>query len=78
MALWVICTLDHRHTMFVQVRRSDSALMPTLAAFKQTRAPEREPEATLARLCQGSYLEPQECVFKSAQRMVDPGVSGDK
>lgn len=47
--------------------------MPTLAAFKQTRAPEREPEATLARLCQGSYLEPQECIFKSAQRMVDPG-----
>lgn len=52
--------------------------MPTLAAFKQTRAPEREPEATLARLCQGSDLEPQECIFKSAQRMVDPGVSGDK
>lgn len=49
-----------------------------LGAFKQISTPESEPEATLARLCQGSYLELQEYIFRSAQRMVDPGVSRDK
>lgn len=73
--LWITATV-----VFVQARsrRSDLTLMPTVGAFKQTSTPEREPEVTLTRLCQGSYLELQECIFRSTQRMLDPGVSGDK
>lgn len=52
--------------------------MPTLGAFKQTSTHEREPEATLTRLCHGSYLELQECIFRRAQWMVEPAVSGDE
>lgn len=72
--LWVNCTVDHRHRGVC----SSLITMPTLDAFKQTSRPEREPEASLTRLCQGSYLKLQKCIFRSAQRMVDPGGSGDQ
>lgn len=55
--------------VFAQVRscRSDSAPMPSLAAFKQTGPSEREPEAALTPLCRGSYLELRKRIFRSAQ-----------